>query len=176
MRRRVRVIACSLRAGAALAAVGAASGQEASPYGNAAAKVDDLLTTEDMLLYAAQDEYLARGEYLAIQKKFGALRPFSNIMRAEENHLAWLKDAFAASGLSFPVDASGAYIQVPVTLLDAYKAGVQAEIDNIAMYDRFLDTALIQNPENKDLKILFTNLRNASENHLRAFQNQLTKY
>jgi hypothetical protein len=95
---------------------------------------------------------------------------------AEEKHLAWLKDAFAALGLSFPVDASGAYIQVPVTLLDAYKAGVQAEIDNIAMYDRFLDTALIQNPENKDLKILFTNLRNASENHLRAFQNQLTKY
>jgi hypothetical protein len=176
MKRTVRAVALTLMISVALAAAGAASGNEAALYGFAASKADESLTIEDMLLYAAQDEYLARGEYVAIMNKFGVMRPFSNIMRAEENHLAWLKDAFAAFKLSFPVDGSGAYIQAPATLLDAYKAGVQAEIDNIAMYDRFLSTALIQSPENKDLQVLFNNLKSASENHLRAFQNQLARY
>jgi hypothetical protein len=175
MKRTVRVIALSLMAAVTLAVAGAASG-DVGLYGNAAAKADDSLTIEDMLLYAAQDEYLARGEYVAIMGKFGTMRPFSNIMQAEETHLAWLKDAYADYKIAFPTDASSAHLHIPASLLEAYKTGVQAEIDNIAMYDRFLATALVQSAENKDLKVLFTNLRNASENHLRAFQNQLTKY
>ncbi|MDX9783182.1 MAG: DUF2202 domain-containing protein [Spirochaetia bacterium] len=176
MKRTVKVIALSLMAVVALAVAGADAGETAGLYGNAAAKADESLTIEDMLLYAAQDEYLARGEYVAIMKKFGTIRPFSNIMKAEENHLAWLKDAYAAYDLSFPADDSSAHLHIPASLLEAYKTGVQAEIDNIAMYDRFLATDLIQSAENKDLKVLFTNLRNGSENHLRAFQNQLLKY
>lgn len=172
----VRAIALALILGIALTAVGADSGQASTLYGNSAAKADQSLTIEDMLLYAAQDEYLARGEYVAIMKKFGTMRPFSNIMRAEENHLAWLKDAHAAYKIAFPTDQSADHLHVPATLLEAYKTGVQAEIDNIAMYDRFLATDLIKSAENKDFKVLFTNLRNASENHLQAFQNQLTKY
>lgn len=42
----------------------------------------------DMLLWAAQDEYLAHGKYAAIMKKFGTMRPYDNIMAAEEQHLA----------------------------------------------------------------------------------------
>ncbi len=176
MKRTVRAVALTLMISVALAAAGAAPGNEAALYGFAASKADESLAIEDMLLYAAQDEYLARAEYAAIMDKFGVIRPFGNIIKAEESHLAWLKDAFAAFKLSFPADGSGAYIQAPATLLESYKAGVQAEIDNIAMYDRFLATALVQRPENQDLKVLFANLRNASENHLRAFQNQLARY
>ncbi|MDX9827466.1 MAG: DUF2202 domain-containing protein [Spirochaetia bacterium] len=175
MNRTVRAIAFSLMVGFVLVAAAAASG-DVGLYGNAAAKADDSLTVEDMLRYAAQDEYLARGEYVAIMNKFGTMRPFSNIMKAEENHLAWLKDAYAAYEIAFPADQSAAHLHIPATLLEAYKTGVQAEIDNIAMYDRFLASPLIQGAEYADLKTLFTNLRNASENHLRAFQNQLAKY
>jgi hypothetical protein len=157
-----------------LAAAGAAGTLEA--YGNAAAKADNSLTIEDMLLYAAQDEYFARAEYVAIMAKFGTARPFSNIKSAEENHLAWLKDAFAAYKLQFPKDEAANYVQAPATLLDAYKAGVQAEIDNIAMYDKFLASPLIQGNQYADLRTLFTNLKNGSVNHLNAFQRQVGKY
>ncbi len=174
MKRTIRAIAFALMVTLSLAAAGAAG--NLALYGTAAAKADDSLTIEDMLLYAAQDEYAARAEYVAIMAKFGAARPFSNIKNAEENHLAWLKDAFAAYTLQFPKDEAANYVQVPATLLDAYKVGVQAEVDNIAMYDKFLASPLIQGGQNPDLKTLFTNLKNGSVNHLNAFQRQLGKY
>ena len=174
MKRTVRTIAFALMISLSLAAAGAAGTLTA--YGNAAAKADSSLTIEDMLLYAAQDEYFARAEYVAIMAKFGTARPFSNIKSAEENHLAWLKDAFAAYKLQFPKDEAANYIQVPATLIDAYKAGVQAEIDNIAMYDKFLASPLLQVGQNPDLKTLFTNLKNGSMNHLNTFQRQVGKY
>jgi len=174
MKRTVRAIAFALMVTLSLAAAGAAGTLTA--YGNAAAKADDSLTIEDMLLYAAQDEYFARAEYVAIMAKFGTARPFSNIKSAEENHLAWLKDAFAAYKLQFPRDEAANYVQVPPTLLDAYKAGVQAEIDNIAMYDKFLASPLIQGSQYADLRTLFANLKNGSVNHLNAFQRQVGKY
>ena len=175
MKRTIGAIAFTLMAALALPVASAAS-NDTELYGYAASKADESPTIEDMLLYAAQDEYMARSEYLAIMKKFGTMRPFSNIARAEENHLAWLKDAYAVYAIAFPSDQSAAHLAIPATLLEAYKAGVQAEIDNIAMYDRFLATDLLQSAENKDFKVLFTNLRNASENHLGAFQNQLSRY
>jgi hypothetical protein len=151
-------------------------GASESLYGNAAAMADADLGMEDMLLYAAQDEYFARGEYLAIMAKFGEARPFINIEKAEENHLSWLKAAFAAYKLSFPTDGSKPYIAVPTTLQNAFAAGVQAEIDNIAMYDRFLASPLLKEAGYADLKTLFTNLKNASNNHLESFRRQVVKY
>ncbi len=174
MKRTVRAIAIALMVSLSLATAGAAG--TLTVYGNAAAKADNSLTIEDMLLYAAQDEYFARAEYVAIMAKFGTARPFSNIKSAEENHLAWLKDAFAAYKLQFPRDEAANYVQAPATLLDAYKAGVQAEIDNIAMYDKFLASPLIQGSQYADLRTLFTNLKNGSVNHLNAFQRQVGKY
>lgn len=174
MKKTVRAIAFALMVSLTLAAAGAAGTLTA--YGNAAAKADDSLTIEDMLLYAAQDEYFARAEYVAIMAKFGTAKPFSNIKSAEENHLVWLRDAFTAYKLPFPKDEAANYIQVPATLLDSYKAGVQAEIDNIAMYDKFLASPLIQGGQNPDLKTLFTNLKNGSLNHLDSFQRQVGKY
>jgi hypothetical protein len=152
------------------------AGAAESLYGNAAAKADSSLSVENMLLYAAQDEYLARGEYAAVMGKFGTIRPFSNIIKAEEQHLSLLKSAFSTYKLSFPIDGSARYLQIPTTLAGAYKAGVQAEVDNIAMYDKFLADPRIQGAQYADLRTLFTSLRNASSNHLRAFQKQVSRY
>jgi hypothetical protein len=156
----VLVIAAMIISGAA------AAGAEEILYGNRAAKADADLGIGDMLLYAAQDEYLARGEYLAIMEKFGAARPFTNIERAEENHLAQLRGAFSSYGISFPSDASKSHVSVPSSLKEAFAAGVQAELDNIAMYDRFLASPLLSDPRYAELKALFTNLTQGAVHQL----------
>jgi len=145
-------------------------------WGARAAAVDSERSVEEMLRYAIQDEYLARAEYLAIMKKHGEIRPFSNIVRSEESHIAWLKDAYAAAKLPIPPDTASAYVVVPDTLKAAFQAGVTAEVDNIAMYDSFLASPLLGKAENASLKALFIRLRDASKNHLAAFQNGLAKY
>jgi hypothetical protein len=70
-----------------------------------------------MLRWAAEDEYLARGEYAAIMQRFGTMRPYSNIMASEEQHLSWLRAEYQNRGLPFPADGSSAYIVIyPATL------------------------------------------------------------
>jgi hypothetical protein len=134
------------------------------------------LAISDMLRWAAEDEYLARGEYAAIMQRFGAMRPYSNIMASEEQHLSWLRAEYLNRGLPFPADGSSAYIVIPGDLKAAAQAGVDAEIGNIAMYEAFLAQPELAKSQNAGVKTLFEQLKRASENHLRAFQTQLSKY
>ncbi|HUW68768.1 MAG TPA: hypothetical protein VMX33_00915 [bacterium] len=163
----------------ALVAAGA-SWATGPDYGNTAASAamasGASITVTDMLRWAAEDEYLAHGEYAAIMQKFGTMRPYDNIMAAEEQHLAWLKAEYKTRGLAFPNDGSAAYIAVPADLKAAAQAGVDAEIANIAMYKAFLARPELSRPENASVKALFDQLMRASENHLRAFKTQLSKY
>jgi len=149
-------------------------------YGAAAATAaiagNKAFTITDMLRWAAEDEYLAHGEYVAIMKKFGTMRPYDNIMAAEEQHLSWLRTEYATRKLTFPSDGSAAYVIVPADLKAAAQAGVDAEISNIAMYKAFLARPELSKPENASVKTLFEQLMRASENHLRAFKTQLSKY
>jgi len=137
-------------------------------YGAKGALADQDLTLIDMLTYAVQDEYLAHGEYTAIEEKFGSQKPYTNIISAEETHLAYLEEVYLAYALEFPEDTSSEHIIVPSDLLEAAKTGVKAEIDNIAMYDIFLAYDL---PEN--IHEVFTALKSGSESHLLAFQKQV---
>jgi len=139
-------------------------------YGAKGALADPDLTINDMLMYAVQDEYLAHGEYAAIIAKFGSQKPYTNIMKSEETHLAYLKEVYLAYGLDFPADTSASHIVVPADLLEAAETGVQAEIDNIAMYELFLTYDL---PEN--VYEVFSALKSGSDNHLLAFQTQVDK-
>jgi hypothetical protein len=139
-------------------------------YGSGSALTQDSFTLEDMLVYAIQDEYTARAEYEKIMKVYGAQKPFSNIIVSEENHIAILKPLFANHGIQLPADTSADHVVVPDSLLDAYKTGVQAEINNIAMYDKFLEQVL---PD--DVRSAFIKLRDASYNHLNAFQNKVAQ-
>lgn len=150
-----------------------ASALDAGSWGSKGASADSQLTVEDMLRYAIEDEYTARAEYYAIIERFGSARPFTNIVRSEETHVSWLVDAYAAAGLPLPHDEARAMVTVPSSLATAYQIGVDAEIANIAMYDSFLDSPLLKQPENASLVALFTRLRDASKNHLSAFQRAL---
>jgi hypothetical protein len=56
----------------------------------------------------------------------------------------------------------------PRSVKAAFALGVEGEIENIAMYDRFLTFDLPA-----DVRFVFTNLCNASVNHLAAFERGL---
>ena len=129
------------------------------------------LTVEQMLTYAIQDEYLARAEYELIIGEYGSIRPFTNIMSAEERHIEWVAEMFDEYGYSLPKDTANLYVALPADLRSSFQTGIQAEIDNIAMYESFLAEDLPA-----DVRDLFERLKRASENHLRAFRNNLHRY
>jgi hypothetical protein len=139
--------------------------------GAKAAKKDPDPGIEQMLLYAIQDEYLARAEYYEVIDRFGSVRPFSNIVKSEETHVGMLIPLFKKYGFTVPEDTYASHVVVPEDLKLALEIGVQAEIDNIAMYESFLSHDL---PE--DVRIAFERLKAASENHLGAFRNGLSHY
>jgi hypothetical protein len=124
------------------------------------------ITIADALQQALYDEYLARDTYQAIIAKFGAVRPFANIVRAEEVHIAALKPLFESYGIPAPEDPYAGTIGAPATLQEACVIGYEAEVANVAMYDRLLTS--VQDPA---VTAVFTDLRNASERaHMPAFQ------
>lgn len=139
-------------------------------YGALGASADDSYTLEEMLIYAIQDEYLARSEYEAIIETFEITRPFSNIMKSEETHIALLKPLFETYGFEIPEDISANQLVIPEVLLETFAIGVEVEINNIAMYEAFLEEDL---PE--DVEMVFERLLKSSENHLRAFENGLNR-
>lgn len=147
---------------------GAAQAQTEVPadFGAKGALKDSSITLDEALVYAIQDEYLAQARYDAVIGKFGNIRPFSNIKAAEQQHISALLTLFEKYDKPIPEDSAKQYVSAPGTLKDAFDAGVQAEIDNIAMYDKLKTIPSL--PE--DVKMVFTQLGNASKNHLRAFQ------
>jgi len=124
-------------------------------------------TIEAMLTMAIQDEYLARQEYESILDEYGSIRPFTNIIQAEVNHIELLEPLFTTYKITIPEDDAIDHVVLPETLKETYAIGVQAEVNNIAMYERFLEEGL---PE--DVQDVFVRLMNASYNHLEAFARQ----
>lgn len=140
-------------------------------FGAIGAKEDQDLTLEDMLRYALEDERLALAEYEYILKEFDVSRPFSNIIKAEQSHekaVLYLYDVYGFEIVDF--DASS-HLVVPDNLEEIYNIGVEAEINNIAMYDKFLTYDL---PD--DVRRVFESLKKGSISHLEAFERQASKY
>ena len=81
-----------------------------------------------------------------------------------------LKELYDTRDVAFPTDQSSSHLIIPDTLLSAAKTGVEAEINNIAMYELFLEYDL---PD--DVRDVFEALMNGSINHLRAFETQVEK-
>ena len=174
MKRIAIMLACILALAAlpALAAAETAMMPEEPPFGAAAVEEGMSYTLEEMLTYALQDEYLAKAEYELIQEVFGVDNPFGNIMKAEVTHQELLFGLFDAYGFPIPEDTARDHVVIPDTLLDTYLTGVEAEIQNIAMYLVFLsDDTLPQ-----DVRDGFTALMNASQSHLEAFSRNAEKF
>lgn len=166
MKKFIAVLTAVLMAGA----VSVTAFAEESDFGSAAVTEDKTYTLSEMLTYAIEDEYMAYAGYDTIINTFGVQRPFTNIIKAESTHISELEPLFEEYGINLPENSAAEYVMVPDTLLDAFKAGVEAELGNIAMYETFLAQNL---PD--DVRLVFTELMNASENHLAAFENGVTR-
>lgn len=122
--------------------------------------------TQQAMIDAINDEYRARAFYNAVIQKFGSVRPFSNIVQAENNHVNLWNTLFAKYGMTVPADTFAGKMTVPDTLQAACQGGIENEIANVKMYDRFL--GFVTQP---DLQAAFRQLRTVSqERHLPAFQ------
>lgn len=140
-------------------------------YGAVGALADDDLTMEEMFTYAIQDEQLAHGEYAYVLETFGDQAPFNNIISSEAQHITEMTVLFEKYNLAIPADESADHIQRAADVKEALDNCATGEVDNIAMYNKFLEQDI---PD--DVRATFTALRNASEGHLQSFRKSLEKY
>ncbi|WP_218827739.1 ferritin-like domain-containing protein [Rubricoccus marinus] len=113
------------------------------------------------------DEHRAEAIYARVLLDFGDVRPFANIIGAEQTHAQALEGLFARYGLDRPANPyAAATVDGYPSVGAACAAGVEAEVDNAALYDRYLGLAM---PD--DVRRVLTSNRDASlDNHLPAFQ------
>lgn len=149
-----------------LIAVSSISFASDAAQGSEAALNDSSYSFEEMLTYAIQDEYYAQAEYNAMIESYGEIRPFSNIVGAEQTHINLLLSLFDAYDLEVPTNNAAEIVSVPETLVESYQAGVTAEENNIEMYEAFLEEDLPA-----DVQFAFERLIAASQMHLYAFEN-----
>jgi hypothetical protein len=127
---------------------------------------------EEMLTYAIQDEYLAQAEYELIISEFGEIRPFTNIVEAEQTHIDLLVPLFETYNIELPENNAAELTVLPESISSALATGIEAEEMNIAMYQQFLS----QDNLPDDVRTAFEYLMNSSENHLRAFSKDRYNY
>ena len=121
---------------------------------------------------ALQDEFKARATYNKVIETFGPIRPFINIVEAEDRHASALLRQFERLGLKPPKDEWAGRIEAPTSIAIACEEAIAAEIENAEMYDRLL--AVIDDPTVRDVLL---NLQDASQSrHLPAFRRCLERH
>lgn len=141
-------------------------------YGAKGALQDSSITLEEALTYAIQDEYLAQARYDTIIAKFGSIKPFRQIKSAEQRHISALLTLFKKYNVMVPEDNAKQYTKEPGSLKEAFQAGVEGEVDNIAMYNKLASISALP----QDVKAVMKQLGSASQNHLAAFKRGLSQY
>ncbi len=125
----------------------------------------------EALAEALEDEYKARAAYRKVIERFGPVRPFTNIVEAEDRHVDALLGQFRRLGEVPPPDTWGSRAKAPDTLAQACANAVQAEIENDAMYSRLLDQIT-----DAQARSVMLRLQEASRSqHLPAFQRCLER-
>jgi hypothetical protein len=122
---------------------------------------DELIALEETLF----DEFKAQKTYEFVLNKFGDLKPFSNIVNAEQNHYNEIKAIYEKYDLTVPLFSNDFNFEIN-SVLDACSLAVTAEEENVALYvEKF------KMVDNQDIHAVFTDLMLASKDkHLPAFQ------
>jgi len=115
---------------------------------------------------ALDDEYRAWATYDQVIADFGEVRPFINIREAEARHIEALRALFVTYGLDLPANPWAGRVERYTSVQEACEAGVAAEVDNAALYERLLSAT-----RRPDILATFRRLQEASqERHLAAFR------
>ena len=118
------------------------------------------------LTAALEDEHRAKALYEQAIADLGNVRPLTQIVRAEERHIAALERIFTRYGLEIPAVEAGAEDAPFTSLAEACAAGVAAEEANVVLYD-----GLFADVEKADVTRVLTALQSASQNsHLPALE------
>ena len=138
----------------------------------------------DAILYMREEEKLARDVYDLLFEKWG-VNPFGNIRRSEQVHMDRMKTLINTYELEDPVDRNndqrGLFVNAVLqeyynelsaagstSLTEALKAGAKIEeLDIKDLEERIKQT------QRQDIISVYTYLKMASENHLRAFVRRL---
>jgi len=134
------------------------------------------------LLFMVEEEKLAGDVYLALNEKWN-LRVFDNIGKAERTHEAAVKTLLTRYSLPDPTKGAGEYSNETlqelyhdlvsrggVSVRDALLVGAAIEeIDILDLEERMAQT------DREDILLVYANLKKGSENHLRAFVNNLQR-
>lgn len=137
--------------------------------------------TAEQLVYLIEEEKLAHDVYSAMYELWGS-RVFGNILKSEESHQSQVLVIMNTRDLADPRSTQEGvfennqlqdlYDQLIAkgskSAVDAYEVGVAIEELDINDLTKMLATA-----KDADVIAMMENLRNGSENHLRAFNNQL---
>lgn len=115
---------------------------------------------------ALQDEYKAEATYKKVMDTFGEVKPFSNIIKAEIKHSLKLIELYNLYGLEVPENNWYNRTLEFESIKQACEVGVQAEIENIELYD-----TLFESTDKENILEVYKYLQRASEEkHLVAFQ------
>ena len=121
---------------------------------------------QQALADALNDEYKSHETYAQVIRDFGEVCPFINIVNAEARHIAALLALFDRYGATPPESRWAGKVPRFKSVHEACMAGVQGEIENVALYDR-----LLASTGRADILDVFQSLRAASQDrHLPAFQ------
>ena len=85
-------------------------------------------------------------------------------------HINALLPLFERYQVPLPKDKSQSFVTTPESIKAAYAAGVQGEIDNVSMNERFLSLNIPN-----DVRTVFSQLRSASLNHFAVFERGLAR-
>ena len=137
--------------------------------------------TEEQLIYLIEEEKLAHDVYSEMFDLWGS-RVFGNILNSEETHQSQVLTVMNTRDITDPRSSKvGVFQNAELQSLyneliakgsksavDAYEVGVAIEELDIDDITKMLATA-----KDADVIAMMENLRKGSENHLRAFNNQL---
>lgn len=139
--------------------------------------------TAEQLVYLIEEEKLARDVYSKMFELWGS-KVFGNILKSEESHQSQVLTVMATRDIADPRSSEeGVFKNAELQKLydeliakgsksavDAYEVGVAIEVLDIDDLTKMLATA-----KDADVIAMMENLRRGSENHLRAFNNQLNE-
>ncbi|MBN2664353.1 MAG: DUF2202 domain-containing protein [Bacteroidales bacterium] len=139
----------------------------------------------NQLKHIADEEKLAGDVYKTLFETWN-LRVFDNISRAEDQHKKVVLQMIDKYDIDFiPQTVRGKYndpkmeqlyldlvTQGKKSIVDALKVG--AMIEDLDIYD--LNNALNNDVDSDDLTVVFSNIRQGSYHHIKAFTNNLKRY
>lgn len=139
---------------------------------------------DELLLYLIEEEKLAHDVYAYMYEQYGA-NVFGNILKSEQNHQGQVLTLLQARSIADPRSSERGVFSNPElqalydqlvargkqSTVEAYKVGVTIEEKDIADITTQLATAT-----DSDVVATLERLRTGSENHLRAFNRQLSRY